>query len=428
MAAKPMSEALMREAYEAVQSAGSVAVAAERLGIPRGTLTSRYQAAKARRAVAPKIAEIATPQESSEDAEDRKSGTRVIDCRMVGISSLEEALERFEVDLAVWEVERYTINAWGSASKEGDAVLHQVKVWLRRIVSAPVEDAAAILAARIRPAPVVRGRRARPEGRLVVTGQYDVHLGQLVSPSIVRGQRDNLALTVERSMRAVDAIVARIEPERPGRVIVPIGHDFVHFENDRAETASGKHAVDYAAVYPEIIVAAHDLLAYQADAFLSLGCEVEFIHVPCNHAPIAGFHLAHWLAARYRTDGRVSVDTEYHKFKFRTVGNILLGFCHGHHMKIDRLYEVMTEEAGDDWAGKAAREWHTGHLHTRESRPARPTSSKSASSVMIRQNPSLSMTSGYAHGLGFVGHVPGVSAWIYDQQSGYSGELCEHIN
>ena len=45
-----------------------------------------------------------------------------------------------QVDLAVWEVERFVVNTWESAAKnaEGEVVVtpvHQVKAWLRRRAS-----------------------------------------------------------------------------------------------------------------------------------------------------------------------------------------------------------------------------------------------------------------------------------------------------
>jgi hypothetical protein len=48
------------------------------------------------------------------------------------IHSLEEAVSYFEVDLAIWNVSRYTCNSWEAQSKQGVVTMHQVKMHLER--------------------------------------------------------------------------------------------------------------------------------------------------------------------------------------------------------------------------------------------------------------------------------------------------------
>ena len=422
MSAHGLTQQQMDEAVAMVRAAGSVAAASRHAGISRTTLQHRYLAAKAGQPAAA-VPEPEEARQESEDSEDRSKGTRSISCRLVGVSSLEEALDRFEVDLAVWEVERYTINAWGSASKEGDAVLHQVKVWLKRRVSHAIEDAAATLAKRVKPIPIGALPRKRRSGRLAVGGPYDVHFGQMVSPTTVPGRTDNLALAEERYVNAIDAVFARLREERPSRLIMPIANDFMHFDNRRAETTSGNHAVDYGAFYHDMVLTGHRMLEYTARRGLDLACDVELVYVPDNHAELTGWHMAHWLAARLQGCKRVSVCTKPHKFKFREHGANLIGLTHGHRVGKARLYEVMTEEARDKWAGKVCCEWHVGHLHHIESGPPK---NKSLASMVVRQHSSMSVTNGYEYELGFVGSRPQIQMHLYDERAGHVGEITEY--
>ena len=256
-------------------------------------------------------------------------------------------------------------------------------------------------------------------------GPCDLHLGQRVWRGET-GRDDDIKLAGDRFRTAIDTIAARIGLERPDRLIVPLGNAFIHFENQRAETASGKHAVDYDSRYAKVILEAHGLLEHCVDRFLGLGCRVEFIYVKDNHAPLASLHLCHWLAARYRNCRRVTVDTGFDKFKFREHGATLLGCALGHEVASKRLYEIMAEKAAGMWDGKTCREWHVGHLHTRRAAPTDVPQHDTRGGVIVRTNPALSTTSRYAHDLGFPNTDPAVSAWIYGPD-GYRAELYERM-
>ena len=319
--------------------------------------------------------------------------------------------------------------------KGGDTVHenthHYIAVKLRRRVPRAVEIAAKELAKGIKPIKRATARKdRRPAGRrprtLAVCGPYDLHLGQLVWRGET-GKDDDIKLAGDRFRLAVDAIAERISKERPDRIICPLGNDFIHFENQRAETASGKHAVDYDGRYAKVILEAHGLLEHLAEKFVAIGCGVEFVYVKDNHAPLASLHLCHWLAARYARERRVSVDTGFDKYKFRSFGRTLLGFCHGHEVASKRLYEIMAEKAEGAWDGKVCREWHVGHLHTRRASPTDVPQHDARGGVVVRTHPALSVTSRYAHDLGFPSADPSICAWLYGED-GYRGELYERMS
>lgn len=414
--------ALVDDAVRAVNESASISAAARKLGITRNQIRHRLSLADQHR-----------PDDTTfSDDVDRKTGRRTLTVpveldagtKVVGLRTLEDAIAFHGIDLDEWRIVRYRVNSWGSPAGDGDKVSTQVRVDLDPVASSPILDAIGRLAKRLPvKAAIKKPARLPRTSPLVVCGPYDVHLGQLVWSGEAVAD-DDIRLTSARFRASIDAIVERISHAKPGRVIVPFGHDFIHFENERAETASGAHAVDYDSRYAKVIETAHGLIEHMIDRFLALGCELEVVYVPCNHAPLASLHLAHWIRQRYSREKRLSVDAGFGKFKFREHGVNLLGFTHGHHMKKATLYDVMAEHAGHLWGGKLTRDWHIGHFHASETMPPRAPRKDTMASVMIRQNPSLSETSRYAHNLGFVG-TPAVAAFLYDHDCGYLGEMVQ---
>lgn len=112
--------------------------------------------------------------------QERDGNTLEVTSKSNRIRTLEELLEVCDVDLDVWNVDRYVINKWEVGAKDDDGnivvePLFQVKAWLIPKVAEPIEFA-------VQPVTIKFGRRTnRPRTRkdnfLVAVCLFDAHVG-----------------------------------------------------------------------------------------------------------------------------------------------------------------------------------------------------------------------------------------------------------
>ena len=148
---------------------GNMACSARELGISRPTLRHRLERARAMGLEVP--AARPRPRKKPGDSVSLEQDEK--ECRLITLSpriqTAEQAMAKAEIDLDVWEPYRQIVNSWEQGSKVpgvGVAItpLWQVKVFLRRRVTDPLEAALAALVERLEraaPRSAQAGHRAR---------------------------------------------------------------------------------------------------------------------------------------------------------------------------------------------------------------------------------------------------------------------------
>jgi hypothetical protein len=98
------------------------------------------------------------------------------------------------------------------------------------------------------------------------------------------------------------------------------------------------------------------------------------------------------------------------------VGNILLGFTHGHTVRMNDLATLMAVEAPKEWGNAVWREWVLGHYHAK--REVRTLAHTESGGVRVRVMPSLATHDAWHYENGLVARRPEASLTVYDCADG----------
>ena len=400
----------LREVVDAVLRIGSQKGAAEELGLATSTLNDRLHRAKELNVpgAARALGEEAEPGSLKADI-DRKKGKGWLELTGLTMPTEDEVMAKYGLDTAIWQVTRVVPNQWQGFYKKGVkgeeshevVTMHSLRIYVERSVTPGLEIAAATLASRIKPLPRARRttqRGFKPDDQMAVFGLYDAHIGALAWEGETDGNNDT-DIAVARCKAAINDLITKLSKHPVKKMIVPFGNDFMHFDNERGETTSGRVVTDFDSRYGRVLVACHDVAAHLIDLCLEIADEVEIVYVGGNHDKLASLHIVHWLDQRYKDDQRVTVDVTMHPRKYRLWGSTLLGFAHGDRLVLQECYRHMAEESREHWATATCRELHFGDKHHRKQMNL--TAIDTIGKVTLRQNPTIAPRDYWTQKMGF---------------------------
>lgn len=348
--------------------------------------------------------------------------------------TLEEMQELFKIDPRVWVATHLKSNVWqgfykvkgpGAASHQ-TVPLFQTSVSWKRIMSETVElmlldffrehAKPAALKALPRPARVRRG-----EGQMVSWGLWDAHLGLYAWQAEVGANMD-LTTAVNRVTNSIDDMARELAGQPIEKIVMPIGNDFMHYDQTKQKTTHGEHHLDCDTRYGKVYVAGLQCLCYMIERARELCDDVEVIYVPGNHDLVSSYTLCVALSQRFINARGVTFDISPNPRKYRQFGGTLLGFNHGDGSSAQQLSLIFSTECVKEWSSSTYREVQIGHTHQRREKSfdgVVPTNG-----VTIRTNPCLSNVDMWHHKQGLIGEpVKSVEAWRYDRV-GYRGSHC----
>jgi hypothetical protein len=373
------------------------------------------------------------PGESSElSMGDERAALTV---RSFTVRTLDAALATSQVDLAVWEVERYVVNKWDMAAKvevenrQKLAVteLWQVKVWLRRRVAKTMAEACAGIIDRMRQhAPKYPRLPTVPritDPHLLVIGLYDHHFGKLAWGKET-GEDYDLKIAEERFLEGGKQLLSKASGYPIERFVLPLGQDFLHIDSQANTTTAGTPQ-DVDGRFAKIIEVAKMAVIRLIDHLIAFA-PVEVPWVPGNHDYYTSYMLAKIIEAWYRTTPRVIVDAAPIPRKRISYGVNLLGLTHGCDERHSGLPGNMAQEWPHDWAATRCREWLIGHQH--KVKEDHYNTADMHSGVVVRVLPSLSGTDAWHYKRGYIGGR-GKSALglLYSKRDGFAGQFSTNV-
>lgn len=353
--------------------------------------------------------------------------------KLDGFMTPEELAAAAGLDPKLWLPTHFKPNVWQGfykvKGKDGRAShkkvnLFQSKAAFKRImetaqteaISRWAQDNVAPLPSRKRKAP----RAKDGVGQMLSWGIWDAHLGQYTwGPEV--GTDSDIGQATRRVFNSIDDMVEELGPYNIGRVLMPMGNDFMHFDSVRMTTTHGDHLLDTDSRYAKIYLACLRCLTYMVFRALEFCDDVELLYIPGNHDHVSSFGLIVALAQRFANDPRVHFDLSPNPKKYRTHGGTLLGFHHGHKTKASQYATIMPTDPGarEVWSDTTWREMQIGHVHQRHE--WQYTAATSTNGVLVRVNPALCNVDYYHHSLGLTGEpLKSVEAWRYDDL-GYRG-------
>lgn len=352
--------------------------------------------------------------------------------RMERPATVEELMRACKLDPAVWIPEYYKPNTWqgfakmkvGESEHLQKVALYQSKLVVKRIIPDEIEKAIGEwIRKSVHPLPkptlkAAQASRHDEPGQMVSWGFWDAHLGAYAWASEV-GKNWDVQIACNRIYNSVDDMAVELAKYKIGRIIMPVGNDFLHFDNLQRRTTSESHQLDADSRYQRVYEAGLTCLAYQVDRALDLSGDLEIKYIPGNHDYIASFALCSALAQRYRNDPRVKVDLGANSRKYVVWGGTLLWFDHGAGVTPQQLALIIPTEARDVWSKITYCEAQQGHKHQRWEKQYQGVTPTNG--ILVVRNPSLANVDAWHHQQGFIGEpMKSVEARRYDHV-GYRG-------
>lgn len=188
----------------------------------------------------------------------------------------------------------------------------------------------------------------------------DAHHG-LLSWQPETGENYDLRIGAERLFDCMSALVAQSPPSKEA-LLLNLG-DYLHLNDRTNATPASKNALDVDGRFFKVATTGVDLFRRLIDLALQKHERVTVRCLAGNHDPDSSIILTIALAAFYRNQPRVVILQEPSEFFFHLFGATLIGACHGHRMKPDRMAMAMANMRPQEW-GKSTYRWFLfGHIH-----------------------------------------------------------------
>lgn len=343
MGVPPLSDELCKEAVEVRSRFPTNTAAADFLGIARSTFCARYNQAAKRgmlgtKPVLPGFRISQTTQTPHGDFIQQKP----------------EHGEQFEVPAG------HTIKGI-SALVDPDNRIIQQWVKTREDDGRIVEDAIrAAFAEYSGPAALPPPQGRTDDDLLTSYPVVDNHLG-MFSWAKETGADYDLKIGAELLRSSTAELVARSAPSTEA-LIVDMG-DYFHGDNSQNRTMRSGNALDIDTRYAKVVQVGFETTVALIELALQKHHRVQYRKLPGNHDEETSLMLAVAIAAHFRSNERVSVDTSPSRFFMRQHGKCLVVATHGDMLRMGDLAGFAAAQWPAEWGSTTFRYGYTGHVH-----------------------------------------------------------------
>ena len=201
-----------------------------------------------------------------------------------------------------------------------------------------------------------------PSKTLAIPANFDVHIGKHCE--LIRAGHDYTPeKAVQQVLEGQAALSAMMQPFGVTDVLLPLGNDIVHVDNNNSTTTSGTHQDSYGSVESQMLLAAE--LYIRMIESLAQHYNVWLCHVHSNHDRVSGWSVSQIIAAYFRNHPRVHASvnsmSQQHR-KYFVFGNNLIMFHHGE-AKEEKLLGIIKAEANQALAQTNRVYVYQGHTH-----------------------------------------------------------------
>lgn len=281
------------------------------------------------------------------------------------VSSLEDVIKVCNIDTTKWNVEKYSIEQ-GANDKEGNAQFRW-KLALERKTADIADSYLDIFIKKTEsfaPKKFVFTKSSTQKDCLYILNIQDLHVGKLVQDAMSGWGDYDTKIAVNLYNEAVDELLAKMPQDRVERVMLIVGSDLIHYENNRNQTTSGTQ-IEGDSRWQKNFEICCDLMTNTIEKIASRYI-TEVQVVPGNHAELSEYALGCYIKAFFRNHDNVIVHNEPSNRKYYGYGKNLIGFCHGDNIdvkKSDDLPLVMFRENQSEISKYKHLFWLSGHLH-----------------------------------------------------------------
>ncbi len=340
---------VLQQTVDAISTHGSLDAAARILGIPRTTMQARRSAAERR---------------------GFKAGTQ----RMIGAEPTAAG-------------EGYRLKGTSTlVGKDGEVKLQWIKTQADQEALERMQRAAfQVLCEQLPPIAPIAAPAAQIADLLTLYTITDSHVGMLAWDKESGEDWDlNIAekCLVETFVQMIDAA-----PASAVGVVNQLG-DFLHFDSLQPMTPTNHHILDADSRYQKMVEVAVRILRRVIEHALTKHARVQVFMHEGNHDPAGSVWLRVMFAQLYKDNPRVEVGMSPNPYVALRWGKVLLGFHHGHLVKLASLPQIFAAKFREEWGTCPFVYVHTGHRHHVEE--------KEHPGVKVIQHPTLAAADAYA--------------------------------
>ena len=340
------------------------------------------------------------------------------------INSLEELVKQFQVDLAIWEVERFICNSWEVGAKIDDRIvtspLYQVKAtfikrngWGAETVKKEIDRLVAEASGKIRKFNSVKGKIfAAADPLMAEIAIVDHHFGSLAwKPETGHANYDHRIAARLYEEAFMDLLERCAKGNRLDRIVIIHGNDAININGSSGATAAGTPQVNDTR-WQHMWESYWECSVKAINSALEVA-PVDVIVMPGNHDRDLIWAHGHSLKCFYSGRKDVRIDNAPICRKYYKYGVNLLGLAHGDSIKLNHLPLLMATEAADLYATCKRFEWHTGHLHH-----LRVDKDGENCGIRVRTLPSLSAPTQWAVTNGYSRSLRASQAFLWHRDKG----------
>lgn len=221
--------------------------------------------------------------------------------------------------------------------------------------------------ARIAKSPPKIRKRPIPTKNLAVFASFDVHIGKHCE-LIRTGNEYTPEKAVQQVLEGQASLYEMTKPHGVSDILLPMGNDIVHVDNNKNSTTSGTAQDNYGSVESQILMAAE--LYIKTIEEWSKTHNVWLCHVHSNHDRTAGWDVSIIVATHFQNHPRVHVsgmrdpNVDQRHRKYFVFGNSLIMFHHGE-AKEEKLLGAIKSEANNAFWQAERIYCYQGHTHHR---------------------------------------------------------------
>ena len=337
------------------------------------------------------------------------------------IHTLPELLEYAEVDLGIWEVERFIVNKWEmgyTTGSDGDKEAHshplfQVKATLvKRKELVEARDEIERLKVEFKgKAPKVK-RVSVPSllesSNMLEVNIPDAHFGKQSWAAETGGRNYDTPIASATFLRALDTLIGLSRGFVFGKILFVVGNDLLNSDDEVGRTTKGTF-VSTDGRYQKTFSTARKTITEAIHRLREIA-PVEVVMVSGNHDNLGVWHLGDSLECLFEGYEDVTVRNEPTARKYVRHGNVLLMLTHGDKGKREDYPLLMATERSQDFGETKYREIHTGHIHQ--------TKLQEWHGVRVRILPSLSPADAWHSENAFVGQQRNAEAYVWNAEYG----------
>lgn len=145
-------------------------------------------------------------------------------------------------------------------------------------------------------------------------------------------------------------------------IILDMG-DYFHADDSRNQTKRSGNPLDVDTRYARVLQVGVELTVACIELALQKHEHVIYRKLPGNHDDETSLMLAIALAAWFRNDPRVTVDTDPSRFFMHTHGKVMIAATHGDMLRMGDMAGFMAANWPKAWGATEFRYAYTGHVH-----------------------------------------------------------------